>query len=165
MSWAVANLRFGMRSLGDLDWALGLFDERRAMLPEVGAKSAIAENLYSLGKLVGLHGDLSRATAILRDSLTLFHEIGHKRGAALSFLGLATVARAQGDFPRSACLLGSAEALAETSLNSLTKYERSAFEEGQTATQVGLDCDVLAKSLTEGEAMSIDEAVNYALQV
>ena len=50
ISWSMCFLHFGMRELGDLDLMLDLNDDRREMAPDDEAKSAIAENLYWLGR-------------------------------------------------------------------------------------------------------------------
>ena len=161
--WAVAWSRFGMRTLGDVGWVLELYDAAWDMPDDMGAKIALAESLYSLGRLAGQHGDLARASAMLNDSLTLQGEIGFKRGVELALLETAAVARAQGDLPRAARLLGAAESAARATAPALTDYERLEFERGLSETEARLDSETFKRLRGEGEAMSIDAAVAYAL--
>jgi predicted ATPase len=161
--WAVAFSRFGMRTLGDVEWALELNAAAWDMPDDMGAKSALAESLYSLGRLAGQHGDLARASAMLNDSLTLQGEIGFKRGVELALLEAATVARARGDLPRTARLLGAAESAAMATAPNLTDYERLEFERARAEIQAGLDGETFAQLSNEGAAMPIAEATTLAI--
>jgi tetratricopeptide (TPR) repeat protein len=161
--WAVAFSRFGMRTLGDVEWALELYGAAWDMPEDMGARSALAESLYSLGRLAGRHGDLARASAMLADSLTLQGEIGFKRGVELALLETATLARAQGDRPRAARLLGAAESAARATAPTLTEYERLEFERARAEIEADLDGETFARLRDEGVAMPIDAAVAYAL--
>ena len=161
--WAVAWSRFGMRTLGDASWLLTLYSAAWDMPDDTGAKSALAESLYSLGRLAGQRGDLARATAMLNDSLTLQREIAFKRGVELALLETATVARAQGDLPRAARLLGAADSAARATAPTLTDYERLEFERGLSETEARLDSETLRRLRDDGQAMSTDAAVAYAL--
>ena len=161
--WAVAFSRFGMRTLGDVGWVLELYAAAWDMPDEMGAKCALAESLYSLGRLAGQHGDLARASAMLNDSLTLQGEIGFKRGVELALLETAILARAQGDLPRAARLLGAAESAAGVTATTLTDYERLEFERARAEIKAGLDGDTFTWLSSEGAAMSISEATTFAL--
>jgi predicted ATPase len=163
ISWAVAWSRFGMRSMGDTWWVLELYAAAWDMPDDMGAKSALAESLYSLGRLAGRHGDLARASAMLNDSLTLQVEIGFKRGVELALLETAALARARDDLPRAARLLGAAESAATATAPTLTDYERLEFERVRAEINAGLDGETFDRLSSEGAAMPIADATAFAL--
>jgi hypothetical protein len=142
---------------------LELYDAAWDMPDDMAAKCALAESLYSLGRLARLHGDLARASAMLNDSLTLHSEIGFKRGVELALLGTATVAKARGDLPRAAHLLGAAESAASATAPTPTDYERLEFERARAEIEAGLDGETFARLSSEGAAMPIAEATTFAL--
>jgi hypothetical protein len=74
---------------------------------------------------------------------------------------LSALARHDGDFERAARLWGAASTLQESSGTGLGRMLRE--EEGRTGTE-GLDGDEAARVLAEGQAMSLEQAVAYALQ-
>jgi hypothetical protein len=133
------------------------------MPDDAGAKCTLAESLYSLGRLAGQRGDQARASAMLDDSLTLYSEIGFKRGIELAILETSNAARAKGDLPRAVRLLGAAENAARATAPALTDYERLEFERVLSDTEAGLDSETFARLRGEGQAMSADATVAYAL--
>lgn len=162
ISWAVAWSRFGMRTLGDVWWVLELYAAAWDMPDDMGAKSALAESLYSLGRLAGQHGDLARASSMLTDSLTLQEEIGFMRGIELTLLETANLARARGDIRRAARLLAAAESAASATSPTPTDYERLEFERVLAEISAGLDGEAFDQLRSEGAAMAIAEATTFA---
>ncbi len=164
ISWAVGALRFGMRSPGDTDWVLELYRERDNMTVDSWIKSALAENLYALGNLSCEQNNLERAYKLLHDSLTLSNEIGHAREIVIGLLGMANLAKAQEDFSRAVRLFGAAEAVLNAKAVSTVHYENSAFESIRLQTEAQIGAETFIRLRAEGSAMSIDEAVKFALE-
>ncbi|MCH7800282.1 MAG: hypothetical protein IIC24_01945, partial [Chloroflexi bacterium] len=163
ISWAVACLRAGMRTPGDVWWVLGLYAEAREMPEEIGAKTVIAEGLYSVGRIANIRGDQVRASDILRQCLTLHQEIEYVRGVELALLEMASVASAKNDPQRAARLLGAAENAAKTTAPEPSDYERMEFERVTNQVQSGLNDEDFNRLQADGQAMPIEIAVAHAL--
>ena len=163
LSWALGNIRYAMRTPGDVEWMMTLHAQRKEMPADAAAKSAIAETLYSLGRVANIRGDQVRASDILRQSLALYSEIDHPRGVELALLETASLANHQGDPQQAAQLLGAAENAARTTAPSLTDYDRLEFERVTSEIQSALDGEAFARLSSEGAAMPIPEATSFAL--
>ncbi|MCH7800281.1 MAG: TIR domain-containing protein [Chloroflexi bacterium] len=163
ISWALANIRYAMRTLGDVEWMTTLYAQRPEMPPDTAAKSALAETLYSLGRIANIRGDHDRASDILRQCLTLHSEIDHVRGVELALLETASISIAKDDPQRAACLLGAAESAARTTAPTLTDYERLEFERVTIEVQPALDDATFETFRSVGVGMSVEDAVSYAL--
>ncbi|MDP6715068.1 MAG: hypothetical protein QF368_10625, partial [SAR202 cluster bacterium] len=163
LSWSLGNIRYAMRTLGDVEWMLTLYAQRQGLEPDTAVKSAIAETLYSLGRIANIRDDHGRASDILRQCLTLHSELDPVRGVELALLESASLAIAKGDPQRAARLLGAAETAAKTTAPQLTDYERLEFDRVTSEVQAGLDGGALKTLRSEGGGMSARDAVGYAL--
>jgi non-specific serine/threonine protein kinase len=147
------------------DWevARALLEERLAICREVGASEALVHTLGALGHLVRDQGDYAQARAFYSESLELRRKAGQWVALAQSFEDLAALARRGQQHERAIRLLGAGEAFCETlgarpPVAIDVEYERTVAE-GRAA----LGEAAFAAAWAEGRAMSLDEAVEYAL--
>ncbi|MDP9494811.1 MAG: NB-ARC domain-containing protein, partial [Actinomycetota bacterium] len=131
---------------------------------QAGARAALAEYLYHVGKTAYRHDDVHRARAALAESLNLADSAGDARGAAIAVAGLAVCAHRLGDNETAARLFGLAEWIASD--NHVRIWPPP--DEPDYAQQVGAVREVLgagfARATMEGEALSIEQAVAHAHQ-
>jgi len=145
-----------------LDEARIWFERRLESARKEDKPASVAGALGKLGGIALADGLHRAAAKMYCDSLEIRKGIALQH-AERDFDGLAAVAVARGDARSGACLLGAADALFSAS-----GYMREPFE-GEVRTRTGarakeaLGDQTYEEALAEGRAMSLDEAVEYAL--
>jgi len=107
--------------------------------------------------------DYKRANVLFRESLIRNQELGHQIGITAAIAGLAELAQAVGKFSRAAQLCGIIEG--RLAVLSLPLYitDQVEFNRGISVLRSRLDEKTYAKFWTKGKAMSLDEAIAFAL--
>jgi hypothetical protein len=117
-----------------------------------------------MGLAVLRQGRVEEARAHLREALAWHQKIGHvgeiSRGVA-EWAGLALFC---GQPERAARLLGAAEAIWEANDLLLTPLTEIIFEDNVTTVRAQLDEASFAAAWAEGRAMTLEQAVEYALE-
>ncbi len=148
---------------GDLEQATALSEEAAALTREGVHRGRLEEPLHTLGWVALLGGDLERAKALHKESLALCHELGDMAFASNRLAGLACVAGAEGEVLRAARLFGAAEASCEETGIPLEPAERTLVEPYLVGARSQLEEGTWTKAWEEGQAMSMEEAIEYAL--
>ena len=171
-TWGIAQLLNNLgevaRCEGDYARAGRLYEESLALFRDQGTTGEIARSLHNLGYAAHTRGDDDHAAALFAESLRLFQERGNKRGPAECLMGLAAVAATHGRQPegtvRAARLLGAAEAQFEAIGAAMWPADRLEYERSVTAARAALSEEVFAAAWAEGRAMTLEQAVAYALE-
>ena len=100
---------------------------------------------------------------MLKESLGVHHDLGDRWRIASVLESLAEAARAQGEFERAVRLFGAAEALREAIGTPVPLCERPDRDSNVAAARARLDDAAWEAAWAEGRAMSLGEAVGYAL--
>jgi len=95
--YALANLA---RRRGELDAAVGRYEQAIAVAREDGPLWMLCASLVELGGLVAVEGDEERAVALHAESAAIARRAGWRRGIAYAWNGLGAIARARGDLER-----------------------------------------------------------------
>ena len=151
---------------GQFDRAKTLLDECLALFRAVKSEGGIAHSRLIEGQLALLEQRHEEAPAAFAESLRLFRALLHGAGVAVGLHGLAAVAVHKHDFETAATLLGAAEHLleaTEATEDSLDPLERQIHELVWAAVRRELDEERLTTAWAEGQTMTIDEAVEYAI--
>jgi tetratricopeptide (TPR) repeat protein len=148
---------------GDYAAAQALYEENLAVYRKLGVKSGIANSLENLGSLACARGEPAAAWALYAESLALSRELGEKGRSAASLEGMARLEWAEGRADRAARLLGAAAELRESigiplSPKDCPEHDRQTAEVRQALGEEGF-----ASAWTDGQAMTLDQAVEYAL--
>jgi tetratricopeptide (TPR) repeat protein len=161
-AWQLINIGELARQRGDYERAKAvLVDYLEHCSPKFPNGIAIAHGLLGM---VALHEhQRDAADTQLRQSLELGREPGIKHLIAESLHGMAAVASIDGDLERTARLWGAAEALKKTMAIPLTEPEKFLVAEYLEPARSGLSADADARAHADGEAMTMDEAIDYAL--
>ncbi len=133
------------------------------MMRTLSGKRWIAYALRLTGHAVRLQGDLERAAGLYRESLALFWETEDKWVATECIEGLALIASAQGHSERAARLSGVAEAARERFGITMPRPERGDPERLGITTRAEIEERALAAARAEGRAMTLEQAIEYAL--
>ncbi len=164
VSTSLNNLGEAARAAGDYDAARSLYEESLTIAQEAGHRGGVAIGLGNLGA-VSLHqGNHMETARLMREALVLYKRLGDKRNiVAVLGGGLGGAAVAEGKPERAARLLGAAEALGEA-IGALSSSADRALHERQVGfVRDALSKDAFASAWAEGRAMTVEEAIEYAL--
>jgi tetratricopeptide (TPR) repeat protein len=141
--------------------ATALFEESLALFRELERKDTMAWLLGDLGIAAGQQGDHARAAALLGEALPLTQEVGDVSPSAMCLIGLAGI---QQQPIRAAQLLAAAQTALEASDEIVEPFHRAAQARIEDAARAMLGEDAFAAAWAEGQAMTIDQAIEYALE-
>jgi predicted ATPase/class 3 adenylate cyclase len=171
--WGMGNMRYfqiHVDSAGqvDPDHDAGAAEFREALekFRNVGDRTMEAWSLHMLGGALLRRGRKDEAREYLRHALSHFYEASDASGVTLALDDLSSQALADDDAARAARLWGAARSLTNATGAGLASFVDGWIEQQvRPNVRVALAPDVLAGYAREGEAMSFDEAVAYALGV
>lgn len=160
-----------LTNLGQLMLAQERFDEARVYLEEAIALSREAGDswylgigLGGLGRAVRGQGDDAKAMTIFRESLRVVRDLGERTESSPGLWGLAQIAADRGDTIRAARLAGArwAGALQHVVVRGSAMEARVHHE--ITAVRSRVEPEVWDREWEVGRAMSLEEAIAYALE-
>ena len=119
--------------------------------------------LYESGATRVKLGDLQEGLAELREALRLSHELGSKFEIATGLLRLAE-AQHYVEQPAHAVKLYCASKNVYDSIGALQQRDESRFAEGLARCRDSLEESIFPTALEEGRAMTMEQAIAYALE-
>lgn len=162
--WLVAsilnNLGEVARVQGDYEQARRSYEESRVLFRETAHKPDVARSLHNLGYVAHHQGDPDQAERYFRESLAIFQELDNKRGIVECLAGLAAV---RGWTQEAARLLAAAETLLTSYGGSWWPADQVEYEHHLAALQAALDKTEFAAAWAEGQAMTLEQAIAWAL--
>ena len=158
-------ISLGYESLlqGNHERATELNEQALAVLAEREHRSGLQYALDNLGWAALLRGDHDQAHTLHAESLKLAKEMGDRRVAAESLEGLACAAWAKGQSERGAKVFGAAEGLREAIGFRRASRESTIREPYLGAARSRLGKAAWEAAFAEGQSMTFEEAVGYAL--
>jgi predicted ATPase len=167
--WGVAatlmNLGEVTRQQGDPVRASELQTQSLTLYRQLGDLGGVSGALLNLGLLMRDCGDYVQATAMLAESLTLSRELGEQVDIAECLEGFAGLAAAQGQAPRAARLAGAAEAVREAANAPLSPADRLRYQRYLSMAEAQVEPQLFAAAWAEGRSFSLQQAIDYALDV
>ena len=157
------NLGELARYQNDFGEARKYYEASLALQPEEISIRHRAIVLGNLGSVLWRTGDNSLAEMVFTESLTLKYEVRDEIGLSYCFAGLAGTAYAKENFGRAALLLGVVDALIERTQHQLDPVDRRDAERTSAQTRSQLGATVFTEALTEGHALTLEQAVKYVL--
>jgi len=162
-------------SQGDYATARSMHEESLAIRRELRDTEGIASSLNNLGLVADDQGDFASARSLHEESLAMLRELGDKRGCAECLAGLGGVAAGMGQAQsqtqavwyaeRGSRLLGAAQALLEAIGAVLGAEGRMVYEQQVASARAQLSEEEFEKAWAEGRAMSMEAAIEYAIDV
>jgi tetratricopeptide (TPR) repeat protein len=150
---------------GHYERATTLYGESLALVRALGDQNSIAMTLGNLGLVAFVQGDYERALALQDEALTLGRRLSNKPWLARAIEHFALIAAATIEPKRVARLFGAAAALREQFGASLPPNDREFNERFIAVAREQLDADAFAAAWASDEAMSADEAIDFALDL
>jgi predicted ATPase len=164
VAWSLNYQGDVARDQGDARGARSLYEQSLAMFRELGDRWGIAGSLADLGNLAREHNDFKTAEALYAESLLTFKELGHKRGVARLMECFASAAADQSLADRALRLAGAAAALRQTLGAPLTTAEQVRLDAALGSARHVLTQSASTEAWLEGWALSLDKAVETALE-
>ena len=162
---SLRDLSVARLQMGDLRASAALAEEALALSGETGNMNSAAHSKLCLGYALLAQGKVERARMLLRASLRHFRDVGSVHSMLINTAALAEASHVLGDIQASAVLAGAAAAhragLSATAIRMgplLPICERMITE-----AHSRLNSPELAAAWAEGQAMTLEQAVAYAL--
>jgi predicted ATPase/DNA-binding SARP family transcriptional activator len=151
------------RHQADYERANVLLQKCILLFRELKERSGIAWSSCLLGRVCQHQSDYEQAAVLLSESLRLHRELDDTPGMAAGLVGLAEVACSSGQPERAATLLGAEAALRETLGYQTWPTIRADYEHIVATVRAQLDEATFAAAWAEGRAMTLEQAIAYAL--
>jgi tetratricopeptide (TPR) repeat protein len=164
ISFMLGNLGLIGYFEGDYPRATDLLEESLAMARALGDHNSVAMNLGNLGLVAFAQGAFDRALALQREALALWPLLTNKPWLARAMENFALIAAATDEPEHAARLFGVAAALRTRLGASLPPNDRAFNQRYIGDVSEALGEAGFAKAWDEGEAMSEEQAVDYALR-
>lgn len=161
LAGALVDLAAATFRQGDPDAARPLLEQSLAIADRLGLREATAWAHEQLGLVAAAGGDRADAVRLLRQSLGVHHELGDRwRTASV----LEALAGEHADPAGGARLLGAAARLRELIGTPLPPCDRPDHERRLQAIRAALSPAQLERATREGCSLSVDQAVEAALE-
>jgi non-specific serine/threonine protein kinase len=164
LAYCLNNLAMVAYSQGDLGRAAQLTEEAVALRRELGNRGGVSLGLSNLGWITLLQDDLGRAADLYRESLSLSWDAGLNLLIQSALEGFACVAGAKGETERAARLWGAAQSLHETKGIPRDPDFLAEADARISAVRLGTGEEGWEEAWRKGRAMTLEEAVSYALE-
>lgn len=158
------NLGSTEQRRGDLDRAEAFLAESLALSKELGDQRMAAFSTHVLGYVANDRGDYRRAHRLFREALRAGREVGGKVNVAHVLEGFACTAAAQGQAGRAVRLDAAAKAIREEIKMIRTPAEQAALDCYLKQALGKLDAAGVKEARARGRALTLDQAVEYALE-
>jgi len=129
----------------------------------MGDLRSIAQGCEDLGVVALTRSDLDRAAVSLKESIALSLEVGQSELVASGLMGLGVVTAREQPM-RAARHFGAAEALREVVGVTIWPPRRKLCDHALEAVRDALGAAAFAAAWAEGSAMTLERAVEYALE-
>jgi predicted ATPase len=148
---------------GQLDQALAGYEEAARLFAQVRDRSLYNGCRSEMAHVLRQQGRLNEALALYRETIPVWQELGHRAAVAHEVESLAFMAQAHEEFERTARLLGAAEAERERLSLPMTPVEHREYAANLAALRVQGPSPELDTAWAAGRALTMDQAVAYAL--
>jgi tetratricopeptide (TPR) repeat protein len=160
--WGLGNYQYFRNRAGQ---GIDEFREALEIFRRVGDRTMEAWALHMLGTGLLRLGQVEEAKGHVEHAMRHFKSAGDTAGITLSFDDLSAVAVAEGDLVRAARLRGVARNLATETGTQLASFVEDAFEQQvRPSVRSHMATVDIERYGAEGAAMTLEEAVAYALE-
>ena len=161
---SLSNLGYMYMDQGDYAQARLIIEESLAIHREIGSKFYIAINLNNLGNVMRAQGDKAQARHLYYESLQLNRELGDGWAIAYLIEDIGCLEALSGRPERALKLAGAASALREKIGAPLPPNDQAKLDKALEAARQSLGEAGQVAAWAEGRGMTLDQALDYALQ-
>jgi len=156
--WGLGNLAYFLK---DYPAAKGLLEESEARFRTIDDRFGLGWCLHTLGLTLIKSDDTAGASRCWHEALELFNYAQDVAGLVVQVDNLSVIARRAGDPVRATRLAAAAAAHQVSSGTGLAGL--LTVQEGRTGRE-GLSEDAASRAWAEGQAMTLEQAIAYALE-
>ncbi|HXF61753.1 MAG TPA: tetratricopeptide repeat protein [Caldilineaceae bacterium] len=157
------NLGNVLLAQGDYSAARLRLEEAVALQREVGDRWGLANALNNLGNVLRAQGDYIAAGRLYTESLAMNRVLGDRWALAYLLEDLGSLAALQGDAEPALVLIGAAGSLRRAIGAPLPPADQAKLDETIAPAQAMLGEENAAKATAQGAALSLDQALDFAL--
>ena len=152
-----------LQSGEDLPRAMTLANESLSISRELGDRIGECRSLVGLGRVCRRMKDYDNVKTFHNEALSLIRELGTKQDVPNCLNDLAAAENYQGRPQRAARLLGACRSITD-SYTFIEQHMLSEHEQTTAAVRSALTDEAFEAAWTEGRALALEEAVDYALE-
>ena len=160
---SLGNLASVLLSAGEYGESRRLAEQALAIAREIEDGKCVANALHQLGRIALGEERHGEAQKLHCEELRIARAIDLIPGLPAALEGLARTAAPRDDPARAAMLLGAADTLRESMGTPMTQHQREGHAARLRAVRVALGDDAFEAAWAAGQAMTLEEAVTYAL--
>jgi tetratricopeptide (TPR) repeat protein len=149
---------------GDLAEARKHADLMLDLHREMGDQLSVTGHQSGMAHVARQIGNYQEALALYRETLPDWQKMGHRGAVAHQLECFAFIAKAQEQGERAVKLMSAAEALREASSSPMTPQERVEYDNEVASLRTGMDEKNFISFWEEGREMTMEQAIEYALQ-
>jgi hypothetical protein len=157
------NLGCAAYEQNDYAEARSRLEESLTLFRELGDTWGLAGAHGALGRVAYEQGDDAQARSLQEEGLILVRELGNKQGIAESLESFAHPAARGRAWERAARLWGAAAALRDAISIPVEPNRREVWERDLGAARAALGEEAFAAAWAQGGAMTLEQAIAYAL--
>jgi tetratricopeptide (TPR) repeat protein len=150
--------------LGDTERYRTLTEENYRQARATGNKRMEARAQAGLADLVVREGDVGKGLAMYQSSLRLDREVGDQQGSRIDLYDIAEALSIGGAVEPAAVILAATEAWRERSGTALESWLQRMNAETLERLHADMSNEAFAQAWQRGQAMSVDDAVELALE-
>lgn len=141
-----------------------LFEEAAGILKQVRDANFLAYILRRQAQLDWHEGHFQSATSLCEESLRLNQAVGDPRGVIACLAGFAAIAVARDEYDRAVQLMGAVESqLASVGIR-LLYVDKMEYDRNLARLNANMEAKALAKHWEKGRALTLEQAIDFALQ-
>ena len=130
---------------------------------EMGDQLSVTGHQSEMAHIARQVGNYKEALTLYRETIPAWQKMGHRGAVAHQLECIAFLARAQEQGERAVKLMSAAEALRAASGSLRTPQERIEYDRELAGLRAGIDEKTFDLLWAEGQSMSMEEAINFAL--
>jgi predicted ATPase/class 3 adenylate cyclase len=165
--WATAMTVFGFglftATQGNYAEARSQFEACIPLFTELRDRHRLGMVHSELAHLERRQGHFAEAKALYRETIQEWQKIGHRAAIAHELECFAFIAKIQEEDKRAARLFGAAEILRENINIPMNPSERVEYDREVNDLRANMDEATFAKCWSEGRALTMEQAIEYAL--
>jgi predicted ATPase/transcriptional regulator with XRE-family HTH domain len=152
------------RQRSELARARSLLNRALTIQSALGHPRPVGITLFHLGLVAEEQGDYSREQSLYEQSVGFLQQVKDRRELAFLLDGFASLSVARSQYRRGAVLSGAATALRQQIGSAVPPPMQPRVDRTLRLARDGLGEAAFAQALAEGQAMTLEEAIAYALE-
>jgi tetratricopeptide (TPR) repeat protein len=163
-AWTLVFLGDVALNRGEAELARTLYEEVVTVLRGTGDINFLAYAVRRLGQLLWREGEYEKAFALCKESLRLNQQVDSPRGVIACLAGFAAIAVARDRYRYAAQLMGAVESQMVSMSITVMYMDQREYGRNLAQLRAQMNEDTLTKLWAKGKAMSLEEAIAFALE-